>query len=141
MAGAMDWLKDVFAVSAKGPKPATPPKGNSAAKTDRVRIQRPNRNSGAHRIETLMLSSYADAMQIADILRENITVIVNVSQLSSTDRARLLDFMAGLKAGLLAQSSRAAEDVYLLAPEHVEVEAQEDQSDDDDDDDRLIIRP
>jgi cell division inhibitor SepF len=80
-------------------------------------------------------------MQIADILRENITVIVNVSQLSSTDRARLLDFMAGLKAGLLAHSSRAAEDVYLLAPEHVEVEAQEDQSDDDDDDDRLIIRP
>ena len=49
--------------------------------------------------------------------------------------------MAGLKAGLLAHSSRAAEDVYLLAPEHVEVEAQEDQSDDDDDDDRLIIRP
>jgi FtsZ-interacting cell division protein YlmF len=141
MAGAIDWLKDVFAVSAKGPKPTGTTKPVAAGKPDRVRIQRPNRNSGAHRIETLMLSSYSDAMQIADILRENITVIVNVSQLSSTDRARLLDFMAGLKAGLLAQSSRAAEDVYLLAPEHVEVEAQEDHSDDDDGDDRLIIRP
>lgn len=86
------------------------------------------------------MSSYSDAMQIADILRENITVVVNVQQLSSTDRARLLDFMAGLKAGLLAQSNRVAEDVYLLAPEDVQVEAAEEQ-DDEEDGDRLIIRP
>jgi cell division inhibitor SepF len=87
-----------------------------------------------------MMSSYGDAMQIADILRENITVIVNVQSLSSTDRARLLDFMAGLKAGLMAQSSRVAEDVYLLAPEHVDMESDEEEADDDDGD-RLIIRP
>ncbi len=140
MAGAIDWLKDVFAVSAKGPKPAAATKAVSTSRTDRVRIQRPARNTGAHRIETVTMSSYSDAMQIADILRENITVVVNVQQLSSTDRARLLDFMAGLKAGLLAQSNRVAEDVYLLAPEDVQVEAAEEQ-DDEEDGDRLIIRP
>lgn len=140
MAGAIDWLKDVFAVSAKGPKPAGATKAVSTSRTDRVRIQRPARNTGAHRIETVTMGSYSDAMQIADILRENITVVVNVQQLSSTDRARLLDFMAGLKAGLLAQSNRVSEDVYLLAPEDVQVEAAEEQ-DDEEDGDRLIIRP
>jgi len=141
MAGAMDWLKEVFSVSAKAPKQAPQQKSGSAqSRPERVRIQRPNRNSGAHRIETVMMSSYGDAMQIADILRENITVIVNVQSLSSTDRARLLDFMAGLKAGLMAQSSRVAEDVYLLAPEHVDMESDEEEADEDDGD-RLIIRP
>jgi FtsZ-interacting cell division protein YlmF len=48
--------------------------------------------------------------------------------------------MAGLKAGLLAQSSRVAEDVYLLAPEHVDMESDEEEADEDDGD-RLIIRP
>lgn len=140
MAGAMDWLKEVFAVSAKSPKPAAPSKQTSSGRGERVRIQRPNRNSGAHQIETVTMTSYSDAMQIADILRDNVTAIVNVGQLSSTDRARLIDFMAGLKAGLLAQSSRVSEDVYLLAPEHVVMDAEEDEADEDDGD-RLIIRP
>lgn len=140
MAGAMDWLKEVFGVSAKAPKPTAGPKPTAAGRADRVRIARPARNSGAHRIETVTMSSYNDAMEIADILREGITAIVNVRALSSTDRARLLDFMTGLKAGLLAQSSRVSEDVYLLAPEHVSMEADE-EDDDEDEGDRLIIRP
>ncbi|MBU6143837.1 MAG: cell division protein SepF [Acidobacteria bacterium] len=143
MSGAIDWLKELFGLSGKGPKPAAQPKASSSGRTERVKVQRPSRsNQGVHRIETVTMTSYSDALQIADILRENITAVVNVKQLSSTDRARLIDFMMGLKAGLLAQSQRVAEDVYLLAPENVEVEpGAEDDEDDVDDGDRLIIRP
>jgi cell division inhibitor SepF len=67
-------------------------------------------------------------------------VIVNVHQLSDGETRRLVDFMAGLKAGLQGESKRVAETVYLLAPYGVDI-------DPDADDvleaegDRLIVRP
>jgi len=142
MSSAFDWLKELVGIGPKSPRPAAQTKPG-AARQDRVRVQRPIRsNSGAQRIETITMTSYNDAMAIAEVLRSNVTAIINVSNLSSTDRARLIDFMAGLKAGLLANSSRVAEDVYLLAPEHVDIDSElnEDESDDDDGD-RLVIRP
>ena len=60
--------------------------------------------------------------------------------LSDAETRRLVDFMAGLKAGLMGESKRVAETVYLLAPNGVEI-------DPDADDvleaegDRLIVRP
>jgi cell division inhibitor SepF len=62
-----------------------------------------------------------EAGEIALILREGIPVIVNVSLLTEAEKRRLVDFMAGLKAGLMAESKRVAEDVYLLGPSGVEI--------------------
>ena len=141
MAGAVDWIKELVGVAPKGPKPVSQSRPASS-RPERARVQRPARGGyGAQRIETIVMSSYNDAIQIADVLRDNVTAIINVQNLSSTDRARLIDFLSGLKAGLNAQSSRVSEDVYLLAPEHVEIDPEEDSVEDDDDGDRLIIRP
>lgn len=108
---------------------------------ERTRVSRPSRRGNeVSSIETLTPSSYAEAGQIAEVLREGVPVIVNVQNLTDADTRRLVDFMAGLKAGLHGESKRVAETVYLLAPEGVDID-----SDSDDvleaEGDRLIIRP
>jgi len=140
MAGVTEWLKDLVNFSGK-PKAPTAPRAASSRPEARPKPQRSFRGQSAQRIETVNLKSYAEAMVIAEILREDVTAVINVSNLSGTDRARLIDFMAGLKAGLLAQSSRVAEDVYLLAPAHVEIEPEDEDVADEDDGDRLIVKP
>lgn len=141
MSGIVDWLKQVFMISSS-PKSAPPVRTSAPRSEARVKPQRTSRgnNNGTQRIETVNLRSYAEAMVIADILRDNTTAIINVSQMSSTDRARLIDFMLGLKAGLEANSSRVSEDVYLLAPFSMSIDSDEDELHEGDDD-RLIIRP
>jgi cell division inhibitor SepF len=140
MSGIVDWLKQVLMISSS-PKAAPAPRTTGGRTEARVKPQRQVRSGNpTQRIETVNMRSYNDATVIADILRENTTAIINVTQLSSTERARLIDFMAGLKAGLQANSSRVSEDVYLLAPYSMSIEADEDETTEDDDD-RLIIRP
>lgn len=107
----------------------------------RTRAPRPSRRGNEiSSIETITPNSYAEAGDIAAVLREGVPVIVNVQNLTDVDTRRLVDFMAGLKAGLLGESKRVAETVYLLAPEGVDID-----SDSDDvleaEGDRLIIRP
>jgi len=107
----------------------------------RTRAPRPSRRGNeVSSIETLTPSSYAQAGEIAEVLREGVPVIVNVQNMTDADTRRLVDFMAGLKAGLLGESKRVSETVYLLAPEGVEIEPD---SDDvlEAEGDRLIIRP
>jgi cell division inhibitor SepF len=117
------------------------PADTRRAAPERTRTIRPSRRGNeVSSIETLTPSSYAEAGQIAEVLREGVPVIVNVQNLTDSDTRRLVDFMAGLKAGLLGESKRVAETVYLLAPEGVDID-----SDSDDvleaEGDRLIIRP
>jgi cell division inhibitor SepF len=112
-----------------------------SSSTSRVKPPRPSRKGNeVSSIETVSPTSYADAGIIAEILREGVPVIVNVHNLSDTDTRRLVDFMAGLKAGLMGESKRVSESVYLLAPYGVEIDA-----DADDvleaEGDRLIVRP
>jgi FtsZ-interacting cell division protein YlmF len=140
MSGIVDWLKQVLMISSS-PKAAPVQRASSSRGEARGKPVRQVRGgNSAQRIETVNMRSYNDATVIADILRENTTAIINVTQLSSTERARLIDFMAGLKAGLQANSSRVSEDVYLLAPYAMSIDADEDEPTEDDDD-RLIIRP
>jgi cell division inhibitor SepF len=112
-----------------------------SSSTSRIKPPRPSRKGNeVSSIETVSPTSYADAGIIAEILREGVPVIVNVHNLSDTDTRRLVDFMAGLKAGLMGESKRVSESVYLLAPYGVEIDA-----DADDvleaEGDRLIVRP
>lgn len=140
MSGAIDWLKKLFMISSS-PSAAPAPRASAARSETRVKPQRISRGgNGAQRIETVNLRAYSEALVIADILRDGTTAIINVSQMSTTDRSRLIDFMTGLKAGLGANSSRVSEDVYLLAPYSMSIDADEDEVVEEDDD-RLIIRP
>lgn len=138
MSGFTQGLKNFLMPGSERQAPISEARSSSTA---RVKPPRPSRKGNeVSSIETVSPTSYADAGIIAEILREGVPVIVNVHNLSDTDTRRLVDFMAGLKAGLMGESKRVSESVYLLAPYGVEIDA-----DADDvleaEGDRLIVRP
>jgi cell division inhibitor SepF len=131
-------LKNFLMPSAERTPASSESRGTSAP---RAKAPRPSRRGNeVASIETVTPTSYSEAGLIAELLREGTPVIVNVHLLSDGETRRLVDFMAGLKAGLQGESKRVAETVYLLAPYGVDI-------DPDDDDvleaegDRLIVRP
>jgi cell division inhibitor SepF len=137
MSGVLGSLKRFLMPPAEGSPVSTVSRtSNSRARAPRLSRQ----GNEVSSIETVTPQAYSEAGQIADLLREGVPVIVNVSLLSDAETRRLVDFMAGLKAGLMGESKRVAETVYLLAPNGVEI-------DPDADDvleaegDRLIVRP
>lgn len=138
MSGFTQGLKNFLMPGSERQAPVSEARNTSTA---RPKAPRPSRKgSEVSSIETVTPNSYSEAGIIAEILREGVPVIVNVHNLSDTDTRRLVDFMAGLKAGLMGESKRVSEAVYLLAPYGVEIDA-----DADDvleaEGDRLIIRP
>jgi cell division inhibitor SepF len=140
MSSVTQWFKELVSVS--GSSKSQPAPARSTSTTERAaRAPSPQRRGNdISSIETVTPESFADAGEIAEVLRAGIPVVVNVQKLTDTDTRRLVDFMAGLKAGLLATSKRVAEQVYLIAPYGVEVDGD---SDDvlEAESDKLIIKP
>lgn len=138
MAGFTEGLKNFLMPGSERAQTPSEPRNSAPV---RAKAPRPSRRGNeVSSIETVTPDSYADAGVIAEILRDGVPVIVNVHNMSDADTRRLVDFMAGLKAGLMGESKRVAETVYLLAPNGVDIDA-----DADDvleaEGDRLIVRP
>ncbi|MDE2386151.1 MAG: cell division protein SepF [Actinomycetales bacterium] len=91
--------------------------GRPAAPRPVSAIRRPRGETG--QIHTVDAVSYADAPQIAALYRDNISVIVNMAEMTEPEARRLLDFMLGLKEALLGDLQRVTPKVYLLAPNSV----------------------
>ncbi|GAA2016041.1 cell division protein SepF [Microbacterium ulmi] len=72
-------------------------------------------------ILTVHPKQYRDAQIIAENFRENIPVIINLSQMSDADARRLIDFASGLSLGLYGRIERVTSKVFLLSPENVAV--------------------
>jgi cell division inhibitor SepF len=90
-------------------------------------------------IYTIEPRTYAEAPEVAANYRIGIPVIVNMGDMSEADSKRMLDFMLGLKEGLEGHMKRVTPKVFLLTPNHVlvndEEEAEATASDD------LLVRP
>jgi len=141
MSGISQWVKEVFSMGGAPKSAPVAPRATGGSSERPARVQRPTRRGNdVSSIETVTPANFAEAGLIAEVLREGIPVVVNVQNLNDTDTRRLVDFMAGLKAGLQATSKRVAEEVYLLAPLGVDVDGD---SDDvlEAEGDKLIIRP
>jgi cell division inhibitor SepF len=89
-------------------------------------------------IQTFDPTSYSEAREIAQVYREGVPVIVNMAQMSEADARKLVDFMCGLKEGLDGHIKRVTAKVYLLTPNSVDVN-DEDESDLGDGDD--LVKP
>lgn len=73
------------------------------------------------RITTIHPRTYNDARAIGESFRDDIPVIMNLSDMDDSDAKRLVDFAAGLVFGLHGSIERVTNKVFLLSPEHVEV--------------------
>lgn len=73
------------------------------------------------RITTIHPRSYNDAKIIGESFRENIPVIMNVTDMGDTEAKRLVDFSAGLAFALHGSIERVTDKVFLLTPANLEV--------------------
>ncbi len=80
--------------------------------------------TGMNRITTIHPSTYNDARSIGESFRDNVPVIMNLGDMDDADAKRLVDFAAGLVFGLHGSIERVTNKVFLLSPEHIEVDAE-----------------
>nr|WP_237188930.1 cell division protein SepF [Rothia nasimurium] len=72
-------------------------------------------------ITTIHPRSYNDAKIIGESFRENIPVIMNVTEMGEADAKRLIDFSSGLAFALNGSIERVTDKVFLLTPANLEV--------------------
>ncbi|MBD5830047.1 cell division protein SepF [Janibacter melonis] len=77
-----------------------------------------------NRITTIHPRTYNDARAIGESFRDDVPVIMNLSDMDDSDAKRLVDFAAGLVFGLHGSIERVTNKVFLLSPEHIEVAAE-----------------
>lgn len=78
-----------------------------------------------NRITTIHPRTYNEAKNIGEWFRDQVPVIMNLSDMDDSDAKRLVDFAAGLVFGLHGTIERVTSKVFLLSPSHVEIAADE----------------
>lgn len=82
-------------------------------------------SSEMRKITTVHPRSYNDAKVIGESFRDDIPVIMNVTEMGEAEAKRLVDFSAGLVFGLGGSIERVTNKVFLLTPKNIEVLAEE----------------
>ncbi len=77
------------------------------------------------RIVTVHPRTFNEARVIGEHFRDQIPVIVNLTDMDHTDAKRLVDFSAGLIFGLRGTIERITSNVFLLSPRNVMVAAED----------------
>lgn len=72
-------------------------------------------------------TQFADGTQIADCLKANRSVIVNLQVAERALKRRMIDFCSGVAYALRGDMERVADDVFLITPSDVELSADEHQ--------------
>ena len=84
-------------------------------------VRQPVSAGAVSEILTVHPKQYRDAQKIAESFRDNIPVIMNLSQMSDAEARRLIDFASGLASGLYGKIERVTSKVFLLSPENIAV--------------------
>jgi len=83
------------------------------------------RTADLTRIITVHPRTYNEARTIGEHYRDNVPVIMNLSDMEDADAKRLVDFAAGLIFGLRGTIERVTSKVFLLSPQNVTVTAED----------------
>jgi cell division inhibitor SepF len=78
-----------------------------------------------YQITTLHPTTYNEARTIGEHFRDNVPVIMNLTEMDEADAKRLVDFAAGLAFGLRGTIERVTNRVFLLSPANVQVTAED----------------
>ncbi|RJQ47480.1 MAG: cell division protein SepF [Gaiellales bacterium] len=80
---------------------------------------------GNVRVHLVMPKNFNDAQQVADKLKKDVPVILNLQHADTDLSKRLIDFASGLTYALDGGMQRVADKVFMLTPRNVEVSAEE----------------
>jgi cell division inhibitor SepF len=83
----------------------------------------PSPSSG--RVHVVAPSRFGDAKEIADRLKDNRPVIVNLQMADRDLQRRMIDFCSGVTYALSGEMEKVADQVFLLAPTNVKVSDEE----------------
>jgi cell division inhibitor SepF len=107
------------------PEPVPSSQRGSLALENDIRVRRDPEPSlpaePTYRITTLMPTSYNDAKEIGEQFRSGIPVIMNLTDMETSDAKRLVDFAVGLTFGLHGRLDKVTNKVFMLSPSNVEV--------------------
>lgn len=79
----------------------------------------------APQVSLVVPKSFNDAQTVADKLKADVPVIVNLQTADSDLAKRLIDFASGLTYALDGSMQRVADRVFLLTPQAVQVSAED----------------
>ncbi len=77
------------------------------------------------RVHVVAPSRFGDAKDIADRLKDNRPVIVNLQMAERDLQRRMIDFCSGVTYALSGEMEKVADQVFLLAPTNVKVSDEE----------------
>jgi len=123
------------------PDPRTPPSSDPSAGVGAVRSRNPGATAAGPMSRGAVVrpipaaatakphivapTSFNEAQEVADNIKANVPVIMNLQDVDRDLARRLIDFASGLCYGLSGTMERVANSVYLLTPSDVEVSAED----------------
>ena len=79
----------------------------------------------AAKVQVVAPTRFGDAKDIADCLKGNRPVIVNLQVADRDLQRRMIDFCSGVTYALSGEMEKVADQVFLLAPTNVKVSEEE----------------
>jgi cell division inhibitor SepF len=113
------------------PNQARPQPSNVTPRPQSVRavpvepVAGPAPTSASARVHVVAPSKFGDAKEIADRLKDNRPVIVNLQMADRDLQRRMIDFCSGVTYALSGEMEKVADQVFLLAPTNVKVSDEE----------------
>jgi cell division inhibitor SepF len=86
---------------------------------------RPMAPGDAAKVQVVAPTRFGDAKEIADYLKSNRPVIVNLQVADRDLQRRMIDFCSGVTYALSGEMEKVADEVFLLAPTNVKVSEEE----------------
>lgn len=108
----------------QGPGAGAPPPAPQSTMTPRP-ITRPSGAEATAKVHVVAPQRFGDAKEIADYLKGNRPVIVNLQVAERELQRRMIDFCSGLTYALSGEMERVADEVFLLTPTNVKVSDEE----------------
>ena len=106
-------------------RPQATASGADPAEHPRTAVVRPLQPVSSAKPHVVAPTSFNQAQEVADKLKANQPVIVNLQNVERDLSRRIIDFASGLCYGIGGQMERVANQVFLLTPSNVEVSPEE----------------
>ena len=115
----------VRTIGAPAVRPQPSGSGGDPGERPRTAVVRPLQPVSSAKPHVVAPTSFNQAQEVADKLKVNQPVIVNLQNVDRDLSRRIIDFASGLCYGIGGQMERVANQVFLLTPSNVEVSAEE----------------
>ena len=115
----------VRTIGAQPVRPQPVGDGGDPSARPRTAVVRPLQPVQSAKPHVVAPTSFNQAQEVADKLKVNLPVIVNLQNVDRDLSRRIIDFASGLCYGVGGQMERVANQVFLLTPSNVEVSAEE----------------